>query len=402
MEERPVVVLGGGISKFAAERRDGTIRDWMVEAVQEAVQDAGVEIEEIEHATTSYFSDHFDKQLKQGAIFHDSIGMCPKPNVRVEGGGGTGGLALRNAYAYIKAGLCDSMIVYGAENMGRHVPSDVSQQFIAMASDTDWEYLVGGFYIAYYAVMIQEHMRRYGTTEEQMAMVSVKNHRNALYNPKAHGPMKITVEDVMKSPVIAAPYKRFDCSLLSDGAACLILSTEEWAEKHAKSWQTRPHIYFAGTGCGTDFMRLGDRPRPNPGICHFRGKQVASQQAYAMAGIKNPLKEIDVAEIHDAYSGVEIQSYEDLGFCKHGEGGRLLEEGVFDLGGELPCNTSGGLIGFGHPVGATGVAQGVEIMLQLRGEADPGRQVKDARRGLMDSHGGTGTFVAVNIFERRD
>ncbi|MCL4515039.1 MAG: thiolase domain-containing protein [Firmicutes bacterium] len=402
MEERPVVVLGGGISKFAAERRDGTIRDWMVEAVQEAVQDAGVEIEEIEHATTSYFSDHFDKQLKQGAIFHDSIGMCPKPNVRVEGGGGTGGLALRNAYAYLKAGLCDSMIVYGAENMGRHVPSDVSQQFIAMASDTDWEYLVGGFYIAYYAVMIQEHMRRYGTTEEQMAMVSVKNHRNALHNPKAHGPMKITVEDVMKSPMIAAPYKRLDCSLLSDGAACLILSTEEWAKKHAKSWQAKPHIYFAGTGCGTDFMRMGDRPRPNPGICHFRGKQVASQQAYAMAGIKNPLKEIDVAEIHDAYSGVEIQSYEDLGFCKHGEGGRLLEEGVFDLGGELPCNTSGGLIGFGHPVGATGVAQGVEIMLQLRGEAGPGRQVKGARRGLMDSHGGTGTFVAVNIFERRD
>ncbi len=401
-EERKVVVLGGGISKFAAERPDGTIRDWVVEAVMEAVEDAGVEISEIDHATTSYFSDHFDKQLKQGAIFHDHIGMAPKPNVRVEGGGGTGGLALRNAYAYIKAGLCDSMIVYGAENMGRHVTSQVGQQFIAMASDTDWEFLVGGFYIAYYAVMIREHMRRYGTTEEQMALVSVKNHRNAMYNPEAHSPMQISVEDVLNSPVIAAPYKRLDCSQLSDGAAAIILATEEWARERSRAWADKPAVYFTGTGCGTDFMRMGDRPRPNPGICHFRGKQVAARQAYAMAGIKNPLEEIDLAEIHDAYSGVEIQSYEDLGFCKPGEGGRLLEEGVFDLGGELPCNTSGGLIGFGHPVGATGVAQGVEILRQLRGEADSRRQVEGARRGLMDSHGGTGTFVAVNIFERRD
>lgn len=131
--KRRVYVLGGGISKFDKERTDGTMRDWIVEAVLGALDDAGVDIHDIEHSTTSYFSDHFDKQLKAGAIFQDNIGMCPKPNVRVEGGGATGGLALRNAYAYIKAGLCDSMIVFGGENMGRHVPSDVAQQFIALA-----------------------------------------------------------------------------------------------------------------------------------------------------------------------------------------------------------------------------------------------------------------------------
>ncbi|PIU67119.1 MAG: acetyl-CoA acetyltransferase [Armatimonadetes bacterium CG07_land_8_20_14_0_80_40_9] len=403
MSGRRVFVLGGGISKFDKDRVDGTMRDWVVEAVLSALEDAGVDIQDIEHSTTSYFSDHFDKQLKAGAIFQDHIGMCPKPNLRVEGGGATGGLAIRNAYAYIKSGLCDSMIIYGAENMGRHVPSDEAQQFIALASDTDWEVQVAGYYIAYYALMMKAHMEKYGTKEEQFALVSVKNHRNAMYNPNAHGPKEITVDDVMKSRLIAYPYKLYDCSLLSDGAACLIFATEDWAKKHCQGWEKKPTIEFTGTGCGTDFMRLADRPHPYPGVIHFRGKREAAKMAYEMAGIKNPLKDFDCFEVHDAYSGVELVSYEDLGFCKEGESGKLMEEGVFDLGGELPCNTSGGLIGFGHPVGATGIAQGVEILKQLREEVNPKRQVSlNVKRGGMDSHGGTGTFVTVNIFERRD
>lgn len=402
-KQRRVYVLGGGVSKFAAERVDGSMRDWINEAVLEALEDSGTRIEDIEHSTTSYFSDHFDKQLKAGAIFHDNIGMCPKPNVRVEGGGGTGGLAIRNAYAYIKAGLCDSMIIFGSENMGRQVPSDVAQQFIALASDTDWEVQVAGFYIAYYALMMVAHMEKYGTKEEQFALISVKNHRNAMYNPKAHYPMDISVDDVMNSRMITYPYKLLDNCLLSDGAASLIFATEEWAKKHSAKWEKKPTIELTGTGCGTDFMRLADRPYPDPGILHFRGKQVGAEMAYKMAGVKDPLKDLDCFEVHDAYTGVELVSYEDLGFCKPGESGKLMEKGVFDIGGELPTNTSGGLIGFGHPVGATGIAQGVEVLRQLRQEAHPKRQVElNAKRGGMDSHGGTGTFCAINIFERRD
>lgn len=402
-KKRRVFVLGGGVSKFAAERVDGNMRDWINEAVLEALDDAGVQIKDIEHSTTSYFSDHFDKQLKAGAIFHDNIGMCPKPNVRVEGGGGTGGLAIRNAYAYIMSGLCDSMIIFGSENMGRQVPSDVAQQFIALASDTDWEVQVAGFYIAYYAIMMVTHMQKYGTKQEQFARVSVKNHRNAMYNPKAHYPMDITVDDVMNSKMITYPYKLLDNCLLSDGAAAIVFATEEWAEKHSSVWQNKHTIELTGTGCGTDFMRMADRPFPYPGITHFRGKRNASEQAYKMAGVTDPLKDLDCFEVHDAYSGVELVSYEDLGFCKPGESGPLTEKGVFDLGGELPTNTSGGLIGFGHPVGATGIAQGVEVMRQLRQEAHPKRQVElNAKRGGMDSHGGTGTFCVINIFERRD
>lgn len=402
MAERAVVVVGGGLTKFAAERIDASVRDLVIEAVIAAVEDAGVDLHGIEHGLTSYESDHFNRQMTLGAILHDHIGMVPKPNVRVEGGGATGALALRTAFAYIKSGLCDSIIVYGGETNGKSVTSATAQQFFALSSDADWEMMVGGTYTAYYAAMIREHMNRYGTTERQFAHIAVKNRRNARYNPIAQKPMNLTIEAVLASPPVAEPYKLLDCSLLSDGAAAMILATEEWATSHSTQWGKRPRVYFTATGCGTDTMRLGDRPRPYPGLAHFRGKREAARQAYAMANITDPLHQIDVAELYDSYSGVELQAYEDLGFCEYGQGGLAAESGKFDLGGELPVNTSGGLMGRGAPVGATGIAQAIEIMLQLRGEADPGRQVSNAQRGLTDTHAGTGTHCVVNIFERRD
>ncbi len=397
--DRNVVVVGGGMTPFVSHREDANIRDQVLEAVLAALSDAGVNIQDIQHGLTSYESDHFNRQMTLGAILHDHIGMVPKPNLRVEGGGATGALALRTAYAYLKSGLCDSIIVYGGETNGKSVSSETAQQLFALSSDADWEMMVGGTYTAYYAAMIREHMRLYGTTEEQFAQIAVKNRRNAQGNPLAQKPMSLTVEQVMASVPIAEPYKLLDCSLLSDGAAALILATEDWAEAHSSIWGERARIYFAGTGCGTDTMRLGDRPFPYPGLAHFRGKKQAATQAYQMAGVHSPLEEIDVAELYDSYSGVELQAYEELGFCEYGEGGPAAEEGLFDHGGLLPTNTSGGLLGRGAPVGATGIAQAIEIMLQLRGEAGQ-RQVPGARRGLTDAHAGTGTHCVVNIFER--
>ena len=402
MNKPEVVVVGGGITKFAAGRIDSSVRDLVIEAVMTAIEDAGVKLHEIEHGLTSYESDHFNRQMTLGAILHDHIGMVPKPNVRVEGGGATGALALRTAFAYIKSGLCDSIIVYGGETNGKSVTSETAQRFFALSSDVDWEMMVGGTYTAYYATMIREHMHRYGTTEGQFASIAVKNRRNAQYNPVAQKPMKITIEDVLASAPIAEPYKLLDCSLLSDGAAAIILATEDWALRHSTFWNQRPAVYFSATGCGTDTMRLGDRPQPYPGLAHFRGKHKAAQQAYAMAGIDDPLHQIDVAELYDSYSGVELQAYEDLGFCEYGQGGPSAESGLFDFGGKLPVNPSGGLLGRGAPVGATGIAQAIEIMLQLREEADPRRQVPNAQRGLTDTHAGTGTHCVVNIFERKD
>ena len=183
MTERQVMLVGGGMTKFAADRADASVRDLVVEAVLAAVADAGVALTDVEQGLTSYESDHFNRQMTLGAILHDHIGMMPKPNLRVEGGGATGALALRTAFAYVKSGLCDSIIVYGGETNGKSVSSATAQQLFALSSDADWEMMVGGSYTAYYAAMIREHMRLYGTTERHFAYVAVKNRANARLQP---------------------------------------------------------------------------------------------------------------------------------------------------------------------------------------------------------------------------
>ena len=397
-----IVVLGGGLTKFARERLDGTPVDWMVEAALDGIKDAGVDPAQIEHSLVAYESEILARQLSMGQVIQDALAFCPRPSIRVEAGGGTGGAAIRTAYAYLKSGLCDSMLVVGCDAVGRSVSSATVREVYALSGDVDFEMAAGGFYMAYYALMMQEHMRLYGTTEEQMAYVSVKNHRNAMSNPMAAMPMDITIEDVLNSPPVVAPYKRFDCAVLADGASSLIMATESWARQHASSWNDRPRVYLTGVGCGTDRVRLGDRPKPYPGLAHYRAKREASKMAYRMAGIENPRIELDVAEIADTYTGSELQAYEDLGFCDYGQSGPLTERGVFDLGGELPTNTSGGLIGQGAPPGAMGLAQAVEVVKQLRGECPAVRQVANAKRGLTDIHGGTASLSVVSIFERRD
>lgn len=394
------VVAGVGMTRFASDRPDCSPRDLLAEAVLALLVDTGMlHLRAVQHGLCSYESDHFNKQMTLTAILHDQIGLLPTPTVRVEGGGATGALALRTAWAYIQSGLCDSILVYGCETNGRGVSSQTANQLFALSADFDWEMMIGGTYTGFYAAMMRAHMDKYGTTPEQFAHVAVRNRHNAQYNPLAQKPMDISIADVLNSRRVAEPYRLLDCSLLSDGAAVMLLSTEAWAREHCPRFAQRPAVHFAATGCGTDTMRLGDR---YPDITNFRAKQAAAQQAYAMASITNPLDDIDVAELYDSYSGVEIQAVEDLGFVPPGAGGRSIASGLFDLSGQLPVNTSGGLLGRGAPVGATGIAQAIEIAQQLWGEVDPRRQVANARRGLTDTHAGIATISVVNIFERRD
>ena len=393
-----VVVLGVGLSRFSHDRLDGSIRDWVVEAVTAALEDGGLERDRLDLSVMAYESDHLAGQLGQGIIWHDSVGLAPRPTVRVEGGGATGGLAIRSALAQLRAGFGGCALVVGAERVGRSVSSATATELFAMSSDTDWELPVGGHFTAYYAMIMREHMRRYGTTEEQMAQVSVKNHGNARFHPLAQKPMALTIEEVMASPVIASPYKLLDCSLLSDGAAALILATREWARRNAHSFGDRPVIRLVGSGVATDRPRPGDRPWA--AFAGFAAKRRAAEMAYAMPGVEEPRRELDVAEVYDSYTGAELMAYEALGLCEPGGSGEMSDLGVFELGGELPINPSGGLLGFGAAAGATGIAQAAEIVTQLRGEADPRRQVEGARLGLTDSHAGTGTICAVHIFER--
>ncbi|HLA79687.1 MAG TPA: thiolase domain-containing protein [Vicinamibacteria bacterium] len=451
---RPVYVVSGGVSKFAKARPDKTFQAVVKEAYDYALSDIGMEVPPftsvVDGSVASYFSDHFSRQLMAGIMVQDYLGLCPKPGHRVEGGGATGGLCFQEAWKSVASGHMDVCVAYGFESMS-HVETWKGNEFIALASDVSWDYPVGGFYSGYYAMMVTRHMKEFGTTVEQMAAVSVKNHLNAYHNPYAQKRHRYTIEDVRRSPMVAWPLTRLDICVMSDGAASLILVSEEGLKKleAAGARVPRPLVRVTGIGRGTDAMRMADRPHVDfetfmrdyateqekaskdtstyyrklwdrgtryPGIHSFRAGRTAGNMAYKHAGISDPLAELDFIELHDAYTSSEVQTYEDLGLCRYGEGGPFAVSGRafmpgIDYGLRLaekptcPVNPSGGLIACGHPVGATGLMQAVFAVWQLQGTigkhfGDATLQVGNPRRGAIHSHAGTGTYVTVSILER--
>lgn len=423
----PVYMIGGGITKFAKAHPEMDFRLMVKEAYDYALADVPTLSKDmIDGAVGSYFSDHFTRQLKAASMVQDYLGLCPKPSRRVEGGGATGGLCFQSAWEAVASGRMNCCLAFGFETMSR-VNTWKGNEFIALASDTNFDFPVGGFYTGYYAMMVQRHMYEFGTTVEQMAMVSVKNHVNALYNPYAQKAKRLTIKDVRESPMVATPLTMEDICTMSDGAAVCVLASEAVAERLCD----RP-VRIVGVGSGSDAMRMADRPHGRvlllpheseeeyrhlryPGVHSFRGGRMAAKLAYEMAGITNPREELSFIELHDAYTSSEIQTYEDLGLCRYGEGGTFVESGVpflpgVDYGmelpnqGLLPVNPSGGLIACGHPVGATGLMQAVFAFWQLQGTIDrhlgnDRLQVRNARRGLIHSHAGTGTYITVSIME---
>jgi len=413
---RPVYMVSGGITKFAKAHPEKDFRYMVKEAFDYAMNDVpNLTMDQIEGSVGSYFSDHFTRQLKAATMVQDYLGLCPKPSKRIEGGGATGGLCFQAAWESVASGRMNVCVAFGFETMSR-VSTWKGNEFIAHASDTNFDYPVGGFYTGYYAMMVQRHMHEFGTTVEQMAMVSIKNHGNALYNPYAQSPMKLTIEDVRNSPMVADPLTMLDICTMSDGAAVCILASEEMAAR-----LTDKPVKIIGIGAGTDSMRMADRPHGKvillpheseadykhlkyPGVHSFRGGRTAAKLAYQMAGITNPIEELDFVELHDAYTSSEIQTYEDLGLCKYGEGGPFIEAGHPTVTGKIPVNPSGGLLACGHPVGATGLMQAVFAFWQLQGTiqkhlGNDHLQVQNARRGLIHSHAGTGTYITVSILE---
>ena len=414
-EPRKVYMVSGGMTKFRKSNFNEDFRLNVKRSLDYALKDASMGIMDIDGSVSAYFSDHLQGQLIAGAMSNDFIGLAGKPSKRIEGGGATGGLAFQTAYEEIASGNMDTCLVYGFENMS-HVGTWRGNDIIALGSDANFDYPLGGFYTAYYALMATRHMHEFGTTEEQMAEVSVKNHRNAIHNPYAQAPMDITVEDVLNSPVVSTPLKMLDICLMSDGAACAILASKD----AVKSFSSKP-VLIRSIGSSSDTMRLADRPfgdvplLPNensqmykglkyPGVHSFRAGRLAAKMAYERAGIKNPGKEIDFAELYDAYTSAEIQAYEDMGFCSYGQGGKFIEDGRSMLGGDIPVNMEGGLQASGHAIGATGIMQAVYAFWQLQGSIQKhmgnGKlQVKNPSRGLIHSHAGTGAYEAVTIME---
>ncbi|MYA38252.1 MAG: thiolase family protein [Acidimicrobiia bacterium] len=397
--DNAVLVAGVGMTSFVGFRNDASVRDMVADAARAALLDAGLRTPSpVDMGVAAYESDHFNRQMSLGQVLSDTVGLTGKPVMRVEGGGATGALAIQTALMAIRSGEARSVLVFGGETNGRSVDRATAIEILSLSADFEWETPLFGAFAAPYALMITEHMRRYGTTEGQFAEIAVKNRRMALDNPLAHRGMSITVEDVRSSAPLSDPYRLFDASLLSDGAAAALLATEDWAEEHSPTFAERPPVAVLGSGSATDRPRLSDRT--DEMFPHFAAKRRAAAHAYREAGIDNPPDQIDVAEVYDSFSGAELQAYEDLGLCPVGQGGQAALEGRFDREGQVVVNPSGGLMGRGSAVGATGIAQAVEVVSQLRGEVAPARQVPGARIGMTDTHAGVGSLSVVNVFGR--
>jgi acetyl-CoA C-acetyltransferase len=387
------VILGSGQVPFRRYRDGSGFRTWVRLACDAAFADARIDRTEIDAVVVASESDMLSMQLSPGPLLVDDIGLVGVPVLRVETGGGSGGAALRMAAMHLMSGLARRVLVIGFEQAASHLPSDAVRSLYGLSFDADLEGWAGATATMLYALSLQDHMARFGTSMAGLALVSVKNHGNARLNPDAHSPMTITQDDVLASPMVNTPYRRLDCSLLSDGAAALILARPDAAAKR----QDRPLTRIIGMGCATDTLRLGDRAMP--GV--FTGKRRAAEMAFRMAGITDPARQIDVAEVYDSYTGAEVQGIEALGLAPDGGGVARLADGVYGPDGALPVNLSGGLIGQGGAPGATGIAQAITVSRLIEGRYHAGLQgARDLRTGLIDCHGGLATVNLTHILQR--
>ncbi|KXA90438.1 acetyl-CoA acetyltransferase [candidate division MSBL1 archaeon SCGC-AAA259B11] len=386
---RDVAIIGAGITKFG-ELWNTSFRDLFVDAGARALEDAGLGGDEIDALYVGNMSaGQFIRQEHIGSLIADHAGLIPAPCTRVEAACASGGLALREAFISVGAGINDIVVAGGIEKM-TDLLTDQTNGVLGALADREWEAFVGTTYPGLYALMARRHMHKYGTTREQMAKVAVKNHKNGALNPYAQYQREITVDHVLNSPPVADPLTTLDSSPISDGGAALVLASADIAKEY-----TDTPIIITGSGQASGTLSLHDRKSLTeiPATVH------ASEIAYKMAGVKP--EDIDVAEVHDCFTIAEIMATEDLGFCEKGEGGKIIEENETEIGGKIPINTSGGLKSKGHPLGATGIAQGVEIVTQLKEEAGK-RQVDGVEIGLTHNIGGSGGTGVVHIFERGD
>jgi len=383
---REVAVIGIGMTKFG-ELWDKSFRDLVAEAGIKAIMDAGIEGKDIDAMYIGGMSSGgFVEQEHVAPLAIEVAGLeeFHIPATRVEGACASGGIAMRQGYIAVASGVHDIVLVGGAEKMTDVVGTEATN-VLASAADREWEAFFGMTFPGLYALMARYHMQKYGTTSEQLASVAVKNHYNGSMNPHAQFNRKISVEDVLASPMVADPLHLLDCSPITDGAAAAILAPLDMAKEY-----TDKIVKILASAQASDTISLHNRKRFDalPAAIH------AARQAYKMAGVEP--KDIDLAEVHDCFTIAEIMAIEDLGFFEKGQGGKASEDGLTALDGQIPINTSGGLKAKGHPVGATGVAQVNEIVMQLRGEAGK-RQVKDAEIGLTHNVGGSGGTAVVHI-----
>jgi len=372
-----IKIKGTGITKFG-ELWSQSLESLASDAALDAIKDSGLEKNQIEAvyvANMIYGKTANQDQL--GALIASNLGI-KGASLRVEAACASGGLAVHLATQAIMAQSYKNVLVVGVEKMTDVGISEITSALMGAGSESERK--AGLTFPGLYALMAKSHMAKYGTTKKHLAAVSVKNHYHASMNEKAQFPFEITEEKALNSPEICSPLTLFDASPITDGAAAVVLSSENDGKG----------VYITGSAVATDTVDLSDRKS----LTEIPATKEASQKALKMAGVD--IKDIDIAEVHDCFTIAEILAMEDLGFCKKGEGGDFIKKGYTRLGGKMPVNTSGGLKACGHPVGATGVKQIVEIATQLLGKAGK-RQAKDVKIGLTQNVGGSGATVVVHV-----
>ncbi|HEY6883363.1 MAG TPA: thiolase domain-containing protein [Nitrososphaeraceae archaeon] len=382
-----VCILGAGSTKYG--KLNESIIEIALNASKDAIDSAGITPKDI-HA--GYISNVFgvaDRQVHMAPVILSNLGIPHVPGLTIESACGSGSVMFREAYANIAAGFYDCVLALGVEKI-THTGTTQSTTLFSYCSDFFYEGGNGASFPGLFASMARVYMTAYKASEEDLAHVAVKNHENGILNPKAHVRRKITVDDVLKSPVVASPLKLYDCCPFSDGASAVILCNEEYAKKSA-----RPYVEVIGSGRGASPAAVQARED----ITTIPSTVAAAKQAYKMANIAP--KDIDFAEVHDCFTIAEIIDIEDLGFFPKGTAAYSIREGATRRNGEIPINPSGGLKSKGHPIGATGIGQVVEVFEQFTGKAGD-REIRNAEYALTHNFGATGASSAVHIFRRME
>lgn len=387
-----VLVAGTGMTAFN-RRKDGSgFRDWAGEAFETALSSAGIDRDEIDALVVASESDFFSLQLNPSSVLADDFGLRNAACHRVEGGGASGQLAVHAGVSLVLSGLAGNVAVVGFEPSASFLDAKTVTALYGFSFDAWTDGMTGVSATALYALSAKAFMYRTGASSSDFAAVAVQNRANACHNPDAHLPLETSAQDVLDSPVVSDPYRRLDCSPLSDGAAAIILSAPESAPASRRS---APRI--AGIGAANDRVRLGDRSDPG----FFDAKMRAAKKAYQMADVSRPHSQIAIAEVYDAYSGAQLQAIEALGLSDDVIGAH--RRGEYAPAGRLPVNLSGGLLGQGAPVGATGIAQLIACSRQIEGTYHDGLQMAEPPRlAVADTHGGVGTTCAVTVLRSAD
>lgn len=383
---KKVCILGAGSTKYG--KLNENIIEIALNASKDAIDSAGITPKDIQAGYISNVFGASDKQVHMAPVIMSNLGIPYVPGLTIESACGSGSVMFREAYANIAAGFYDCVLALGVEKI-THVGTIQSTTLFSYCSDFFYEGGNGASFPGLFASIARSYMSRYKTNEEDLAYVAVKNHENGLLNPKAHVRKRISIDDVLRSPVVASPLKLYDCCPFSDGASAVILCSEEFA----KMKNSNSYIEVIGSGRGASPAAVQSRED----ITTIPSTTAAVKQAYKMAGITP--KDIDFAEVHDCFTIAEVIDIEDLGFFQKGTAAQAIRNGATRRNGEIPINPSGGLKSKGHPIGATGVGQIVEVFEQFTGNAGE-RTIKDAEIALTHNFGATGASAAVHIFKK--